>query len=113
MRYKSIITTLMMSAACLTAGAQTPDSIPSEPTNKTPHNTVGRKWVEPLITTKIKLLTRTYGDSIVLRWAAEDYVSYKYLCDYGVNVLRVPRNGQGRMKIDTLAYGLKPLSLEE
>ena len=103
----------MMSAACLTAGAQKPDSIPSEPTNKTPHNTVGRKWVEPLITTKIKLLTRTYGDSIVLRWAAEDYVSYKYLCDYGVNVLRVPRNGQGRMKIDTLAYGLKPLSLEE
>ena len=28
---------------------------------------------------RIYLLARTYGDSIVLRWAAEDYVSWQYL----------------------------------
>ena len=113
MRYKSIIATLAMSAACLMAGAQTPDTIAGVPKIQTPHNTVGRKWTEPLITTKIKLLTRTYGDSIVLRWAAEDYVSWKYLCVYGVNVLRERRDAGPGQHIDTLAYALKPLTLEQ
>lgn len=99
-----------MFATCLSAGAQTPDSAGVARDSR---NTVVREWVEPLVTTKIKLLTRTYGDSIVLRWMAEDYVSWKYLCTYGVNVLRVPRDGRPGLRIDTLAYGLKPLTLDQ
>ena len=106
--YKSIIICIAFLATCLTAGAQT-----------------GRveKHVEPLITTKIGLLTRTYGDSIVLRWSAEDFASWQYLCDVGVNILRVPKGAPGDaadddaplppLQIDTLAYALKPLTLEQ
>ena len=67
-------------------------------------------YQEPtLITTKIKLLTRTYGDSIALRWVPEDYVSWKYLCLTGVNVLRTETDADD-FAIDTLAYGLTPLT---
>ena len=70
-------------------------------------------YQEPtLITTKIKLLARTYGDSIALRWVPEDYVSWKYLCLTGVNVLRTETDAES-FAIDTLAYGLKPLTEEQ
>ena len=70
-------------------------------------------YQEPtLITTKSKLLTRTYGDSIALRWVPEDYVSWKYLCLTGVNVLRTETDADD-FAIDTLAYGLKPLTEEQ
>ncbi len=70
-------------------------------------------YQEPtLITTKIKLLARTYGDSIALRWVPEDYVSWKYLCLTGVNVLRTETDAED-FNIDTLAYALKPLSEEQ
>ena len=65
---------------------------------------------EPIITSKIRLLTRSYGDRVVLRWIPEDYVSWLFLRHYGVNVLRVR---QGTMDIDTLAYALKPWPLEQ
>lgn len=65
----------------------------------------------PLVTTKIQLDVRTCGDSVMLRWVPEDYASWKYLCDYGVNVLRVKHGGE--FKVDTLAYALKPLSQAE
>lgn len=107
MNYKSRILAMAMLAVCTTALAQT------EGTGN-PHATVKQVRELPLVTTKINLLTRTYGDSIVLRWAAEDYVSWKYLCEYGVNVLRVPKGDSiRRLQIDTLAYGLKPLTLEQ
>ncbi len=63
----------------------------------------------PLLTTKIQAAVRTYGDSIMLRWVPEDYVSWKYLCDFGVNILRVEK---GSIDLDTLAWQFKPLSLE-
>ena len=63
----------------------------------------------PLLTTKIRAAARTYGDSIMLRWVPEDYASWKYLCDFGVNILRVEK---GSIDLDTLAYQFKPLSLE-
>ncbi len=63
----------------------------------------------PLLTTKIHADVRTYGDSIMLRWVPEDYASWKYLCDFGVNVLRVEK---GSIDLDTLAFQFKPLSLE-
>ncbi|MBQ9559352.1 MAG: hypothetical protein IJV08_05145 [Bacteroidaceae bacterium] len=78
-----------------------------------PHTTVARERTLPLVTTKIQLQTRSYGDSIVLRWVAEDYVSYFYLATFGVNVLRLPKDPQAGIQVDTLAYALKPKTLEQ
>ena len=65
----------------------------------------------------IHLLARTYGDSIVLRWAPEDYVSWQYLNTVGVNIYRMPilggKNQDTQFHIDTLAFQLKPASLEQ
>jgi hypothetical protein len=108
MKYKSIVFAAVM--AWMAAGSTTAQVADS---TANPHTTVWQKRVEPLVTTKIRLLTRSYGDSIVLRWLAEDYVSYKYLATTGVNVLRVKRDTVPGLRIDTLAYGLKPLTLEQ
>ncbi len=62
----------------------------------------------PLVRSKINLLARTYGDSIVLRWAPEDYVSWKYLNTTGYNLLRMSSTS-----VDTLAYAMKPLTKEQ
>ena len=108
MNYKTIIIGIALLAVGLPVGAQ------GTVKKKNPHATVKRERVMPLVTSKIKLLTRTYGDSVVLRWAPEDYVSWKYLATTGVNVLRVPKgDGHHGLQIDTLAYALKPLSLEQ
>ena len=37
---------------------------------------------------QIHILTRSYGDSIVLRWAPDDFASWKFLCNKGVNIMR-------------------------
>ena len=58
----------------------------------------------------INLLVRTYGDSVVLRWAADDYVSWRYLNRVGVNIYRMDEQ---TMKTDTLVMGLKPATLDE
>lgn len=113
MKYKSVIISIALLAAASTASAQTTGTASGSAIGHDPHTTVKRERVLPLVTTKIKLLTRAYGDSIVLRWAAEDYVSWKYLADFGVNVLRVPKDEQRGLHIDTLAYGLKPLTQEQ
>ncbi|MBR6121682.1 MAG: fibronectin type III domain-containing protein [Prevotella sp.] len=63
-----------------------------------------------LLTSKIHLLVRTYGDRVALRWVPEDYVSWLFLIDGGVNVLR---QKEGEMKVDTLAYALKPWTEEQ
>ena len=60
---------------------------------------------------RINLLARTYGDSIVLRWAPEDYVTWRYLCNNGVNVYRFDKKNP--WKVDTLAHALKPAPFEE
>lgn len=66
---------------------------------------------------QIHLLARTYGDSIVLRWAPEDYVSWQYLNVVGVNIYRMPildgKNKDAKFRIDTLAFQLKPATLEQ
>ncbi len=62
-----------------------------------------------LLTSRIHLLTRSYGDHVALRWVPEDYVSWRYLCQTGVNVLRVKT---GTLDIDTLHYAMKPLTKE-
>lgn len=60
----------------------------------------------------IQLLTRSYGDSIVLRWAANDYVTQTELDEKGVLIARFDYNPEGDDPVfDTLAV-LKPMSLE-
>lgn len=134
MNYKSIVICIALLAASLTTGAQTAQ-LPVRPGQK---GAKVEKHEEPLVTTKIGLLTRAYGDSVVLRWSAEDFASWQYLCDVGVNILRVskravpnafptgeitlpdslPDSNTGDLpvlpfRIDTLAYALKPLTLEQ
>lgn len=58
----------------------------------------------------INVLVRTYGDSVVLRWAADDYVAWRYLNRVGVNISRVDE--ETRMT-ETVASGIKPATLEE
>ncbi len=58
----------------------------------------------------INVLVRTYGDSVVLRWAADDYVAWRYLNRVGVDILR---EDEETMVVDTLVLGLKPATLEE
>ena len=94
------------------AGAQAPaDSAPADSAlagfaGQTPGSV--QPGAPSLVRSKIHLLARAYGDSIVLRWAPEDYVSWKYLNQTGYNLLRVSDGG-----FDTLAYALKPLSKEQ
>lgn len=114
MKLRSIILNTMLLAAILPVAAQTPDST----TALTPYTTIGQKRVLPRVTSKIHLMTRAYGDSIVLRWVAEDFTSYNYLARLGVNVLRIPRvKADGTPiageKVDTLAYELRPKTLEQ
>lgn len=66
-----------------------------------------RPTQQGLLTSRIHLLTRSYGDHVALRWVPEDYVSWRYLCQTGVNVLRVKT---GTLDIDTLHYAMKPLT---
>lgn len=113
MKLKSIALSIALLAAALPAAAQGVDST----FTGNPHTTVAEPWQQPLITSKIHLMTRAYGDSIVLRWAAEDFASYNYLARLGVNVLRVPKTkADGSpfedFRIDTLAYKLVPKTLE-
>lgn len=61
----------------------------------------------------IKVLARTYGDSIVLRWGLSEYPEWNYLNKTGVSILRICLSGEGYSRIDTLTTGLKPLSLDD
>ena len=58
----------------------------------------------------INVLVRTYGDSVVLRWAADDFVAWRYLNRVGVDILR---EDEETLVVDTLVLGLKPATLEE
>lgn len=83
--------------------------LPGEIRDTVAFNEQQRAKDRQLYTQDIKVLCRTYGDSVVLRWSAPDYVTWRYLIHVGVNVLRMdPVTGD----IDTLAMDLKPLPLE-
>ena len=136
MKYKSILLGLLLLACCQMATAQevvdstavdessfvVKEDMPTPPkpdglSLDRPATPQGegeiRPAYHPLVTSKIKLLTRTYGDSIVLRWVAEDFVSYHYLAAFGVNVFRVVHDSLEGLKVDTLAYALKPLTAKQ
>ena len=60
---------------------------------------------------RMRLLARSYGDSVVLRWAIDGFPEWRYLTQTGVNVFRYePSAG---LKIDTIAFRLKPMSREQ
>jgi hypothetical protein len=58
----------------------------------------------------INVLTRAYGDSVVLRWAADDYVAWRYLCRVGVNIVRMDEK---TLDEDTLVMEFRPATLDE
>ena len=64
-----------------------------------------------IVDTKIHLLARTYGDSIVLRWAPEDYATWRYVNRVGMDVLRYSEDRP--FDADTLAHRLRPFTLEQ
>ena len=64
-----------------------------------------------IIDTKIHLLSSTYGDSIVLRWAPEDYATWRYVNRVGMDVLRYSEDRP--FDADTLAHRLRPYTLEQ
>jgi hypothetical protein len=58
---------------------------------------------------RIKLLTRTYGDSIVLRWSAPDYVTWRYINRVGVDIYRTdPQTGV----VEKVAKQLQPTPMD-
>ena len=59
----------------------------------------------------LKVLARAYGDSVVVRWAPDEYVSWKFLNAYGYEVIRVRTDEDHR--IDTLATGIHPIKRKE
>ena len=62
------------------------------------------------LSSRINVLSRTYGDSIVLRWAPDDYVTWRYLCQKGVDIYRYDVEAN---VMDTIAVALLPSTLEE
>lgn len=64
-----------------------------------------------IVDTKIHLLARTYGDSIVLRWAPEDYATWRHINRVGMDVLRYSEDAP--FTADTLAHRLRPYTLEQ
>lgn len=66
--------------------------------------------VQRPITAKIYAMGRCYGDSIVLRWSGEDYVTQRHLHTYGLNIYR---HDMGTGDMDTVAFQFRPLTLDE
>ncbi len=58
----------------------------------------------------IHALARSYGDSIVLRWAGEDYVVQRRLHNVGVTITRIDHTTHSMKEIAT---ALKPLTKEQ
>ena len=60
---------------------------------------------------KVSVLARAMGDSVLVRWAPDEYVPWKYLNAYGYEVVRVCREENTR--IDTLARNIHPIRRRE
>lgn len=84
--------------------------LPGEIRDTAAFNEQQRAKDRQLYYSEIKVLCRTYGDSVVLRWSAPDYVSWRHLIHVGVDVLRIDSE-TGDM--ETLKQAFKPLSLDE
>lgn len=58
----------------------------------------------------LQMLARSYGDSIVIRWAPDEYVPWKFLNGYGCYLIREERDSE---EIDDTLALLKPLNKYE
>lgn len=86
--------------------------LPGEIRDTTEYAAMKQAQVQRMKSTQysIKLLTRSYGDSVVLRWLAPDYVGWRYMNQVGVMIVR---SEVGGMKRDTIVQCLKPTPLEQ
>ena len=82
------------------AGAQ---ALPSD-TLKAANPQPDRHWFT------IKVLARAFGDSIVVRWAPDEYIPWKYLNAYGYELVRLDRESS---RLDTLATNIHPVKRSE
>ncbi len=98
--------------ATVSASGNEPELSAAEIQTDTINGDLSGMIAEPEVSSQIVAMARSYGDSVVLRWATNDYVEWVYLRNYGVDIYRVDRNA-GTFRIDTLARALKPLSLEK
>lgn len=92
-------------------GTDTPDYYIPGTTMKPQRDSTLRR-VDDKPEAPIQVATRAYGDSITLRWAVGEWPDWRYLTLTGVDVLRHEEGTKG-FDLDTLAKGLKPLSLDE
>jgi len=106
--FLSICFTQLLSAQEADSLDATPRFLPGEIRDTTAFNEEQAARDRLSYSQDIKVLARAYGDSIVLRWAAPDYVTWRYLNHVGVDVLRLQDDGT----IDTLVHALKPITLE-
>ena len=78
----------------------------------TAQTTAGRRAVPDRHWYKVSVLTRAMGDSVLVRWAPDEYVPWKYLNGYGYEVVRICRQANTTL-IDTLARNVHPLRRRE
>ena len=78
----------------------------------TAQTTAGRRAVPDRNWYKVSVLTRAMGDSVLIRWAPDEYVPWKYLNAYGYEVVRICRQANTTI-IDTLARNVHPLRRRE
>lgn len=62
---------------------------------------------------KIAVAARTYGDSVVLRWAVDKFPQWLYLNLSGYTVIRHDEAEKGGFTLDTLAVGIRPWPLDK
>ena len=109
-RYK---TWIIAAAALLWGGAAQAQEIVFEPDT-------ARVAVEPEDTTqgdvhwfRLHAVARTYGDRMMVRWAPDEFVPWKYLNGYGYMVQRVTHRPDGSLKSDTIAPLVHPLTRKQ
>lgn len=86
--------------------------LPGEIRDTLSHDALKRLQEQQRMATQyqIRMLARSYGDSVVLRWLAPDYVGWHYLNNVGVTIVRQAVDGSESV---ILAEALKPMPLEQ
>lgn len=96
-----LVTVLVLPVGYLTAHVRAQEEIGAE-------DSVPQRW-EKAPMAAIIMDARCYGDSIVLRWAAEDWAVQQALYQVGVDIIRFDDTGG----IDTLVTELRPWTKEQ
>ena len=92
---------------------QAPESAADEDTVTANPDSV-KQPPQHLIQAGIYLIARAYGDSVVLRWGAEDYVTQRTLDEDGLMIVRYDYTPVGNDPLcDTLVADLRPWTLEQ